>query len=263
VNSDFNHFGTDEWVAQEEARLREAEAAGRLSFRLRHVWYRIDPRLRLLGGLALAALVPLVVHNDYHLRVAGFTGLFISLSLGLNVVAGFAGLLDLGYVAFYGIGAYGYAMLASPHFNQHWPFWLVLPLVALVSALFGLLLGSPSLRLRGDYLAIVTLGFGQIAGILFLNLDRVNLPFLHLDKPLNITGGPNGIIKIDDITVFGYTFDNVTRYYYLILVFTGLILLVIYHLDRSRIGRAWRAIREDELASLLPGRGRSFPPIST
>jgi ABC-type branched-subunit amino acid transport system permease subunit len=125
--------------------------------------------------------------------------------------------------------------------------------VALVSALFGLLLGSPSLRLRGDYLAIVTLGFGQIAGILFLNLDRVNLPFLHLDKPLNITGGPNGIIKIDDITVFGYTFDNVTRYYYLILVFTGLILLVIYHLDRSRIGRAWRAIREDELAAQTMG----------
>jgi branched-chain amino acid transport system permease protein len=253
VNSDFNHFGTDEWVAQEEARLREAEAAGRLSFRLRHVWDRIDPRLRLLGGLALAALVPLVVHNDYHLRVAGFTGLFISLSLGLNVVAGFAGLLDLGYVAFYGIGAYGYATLASPHFNQHWPFWVVLPLVALISALFGLLLGSPSLRLRGDYLAIVTLGFCQIAGILFLNLDRVNVPFLHLDKPLNITGGPNGIIKIDDITVLGYTFDNVTRYYYLILVFTGLMLIAIYHLDRSRIGRAWRAIREDELAAQTMG----------
>jgi hypothetical protein len=143
MTSDFNQFGTDEWVAQEEARRREAEAAGRLTFRLRRAWDRIDPRLRLLAGLALAALVPLVVHNDYHLRVAGITGLFISLSLGLNVVAGFAGLLDLGYVAFYGIGAYGYAMLASPHFDQHWPFWLVLPLVALVSALFGLLLGSP------------------------------------------------------------------------------------------------------------------------
>jgi branched-chain amino acid transport system permease protein len=253
VTSDFNHFGTDEWVVQEEARRKEAEAAGRLTFRLRRAWDQIDPRLRLLAGLALAALVPLVVHNNYHLRVAGITGLFISLSLGLNVVAGFAGLLDLGYVAFYGIGAYGYALLASPHFDQHWPFWLVLPLVALVSALFGLLLGSPSLRLRGDYLAIVTLGFGQIAGILFLNLDRVNLPFLHLDKPLNITGGPNGIIKIDDITVLGYTFDNVTRYYYLILVFTGLILIAIYHLHRSRIGRAWRAIREDELAAQTMG----------
>ena len=253
MSTDFNQFGADEWVAQEEARRREAEAAGRLSFRLRRAWDRIDPRLRLLAGMALAALVPLVVHNDYHLRVAGFTGLFISLSLGLNVVAGFAGLLDLGYVAFYGIGAYSYALLASPHFHQHWPFWLVLPLVVFLSALFGLLLGSPSLRLRGDYLAIVTLGFGQIASILFLNMDRVNLPFLHPGKPLNITGGPNGIINIDDIRILGYTFDSVTRYYYLILVFTALILIAIYHLDRSRIGRAWRAIREDELAAQIMG----------
>jgi branched-chain amino acid transport system permease protein len=253
AKQDWEQFGKDEWVAREEARLREAEATGRLSFRLRRAWKSVDSRLKLLAVLALASTLPLFVHNTYLMRVAGLTGLYIILSLGLNVVAGFAGLLDLGYVAFYGLGAYTYALLASPQFNQHWPFWLVLPLVVFITALFGLLLGSPSLRLRGDYLAIVTLGFGQIASLLFLNLDRVNLPFLYLDQPLNITGGPNGIINVDDIRILGYTVETVNGYYYLILIFVALVFLVVFHLDRSRIGRAWRAIREDELAAQTMG----------
>jgi branched-chain amino acid transport system permease protein len=240
---DGEQFGKDEWAAREETRRREAEAAGGLSFRLRQVWKGVDPRLKMLAALAVASTLPLLVHNSYLLRVAGLTGLYIMLSLGLNVVAGFAGLLDLGYVAFYGLGAYIYALLASPQFHQHWPFCLVLPLVILVTALFGLLLGSPSLRLRGDYLAIVTLGFGQIASLLFLNLDR----------PLNITGGPNGIINVDDIRILGYTVETVSGYYHLILVFVALVFLVAFHLDRSRIGRAWRAIREDELAAQSMG----------
>ena len=111
-------------------------------------------------------LLPLVTQNNYVLRVAGLTGLYAILALGLNVVAGLAGLLDLGYVAFYGLGAYLYALLASPQFGQHWPFLLLLPLVVLAGLLCGLVLGAPSLRLRGDYLAIVTLGFGQIANLL-------------------------------------------------------------------------------------------------
>jgi len=253
INPEREQFGEDEWVAREEARLREAEVAGGLSFQLRRAWKRVDDRLKLLAALAVASTLPLFVHNPYLMRVAGLTGLYIMLSLGLNVVAGFAGILDLGYVAFYGLGAYAYALLASPQFHQHWPFWLVLPLVILITALLGFLLGSPSMRLRGDYLAIVTLGFGQIASLLFLNLDRVRLPFLRLEKPLNITGGPNGIINVDDIRILGYTVETVTGYYYLILLFVALVFLVVFHLDRSRIGRAWRAIREDELAAQTMG----------
>ncbi|MFQ5812238.1 MAG: branched-chain amino acid ABC transporter permease [Anaerolineae bacterium] len=253
INPEREQFGEDEWAAREEARRREAEAAGRLSFRLRRVWKGVDSRLKMLLALAAASTLPLLVHNPYLMRVAGLTGLYIMLSLGLNVVAGFTGLLDLGYVAFYGLGAYAYALLASPQFHQHWPFWLILPLVVFVTALLGRLLGSPSLRLRGDYLAIVTLGFGQIANLLFLNLDRVRLPFLHLEKPLNITGGPNGIINVDDIRILGHTVETVTGYYYLILAFVALIFLVVFHLDRSRTGRAWRAVREDELAAQTMG----------
>ncbi len=164
--------------------------------------------------LGAAALLPWLVPGPYVARVAGLTGLYVILSLGLNVVAGLGGLLDLGYVAFYGVGAYLYALLASPQFGQHWPFLLVLPLAVLVVAL----LGSPSLRLRGDYLAIVTLGFGQIASLLFLNLDRVELPFLGSRQPLNITGGPNGIINVDDIALFGLPVQTPAAYYELILL---------------------------------------------
>jgi branched-chain amino acid transport system permease protein len=253
AKSDGAQFGRDEWVAHEETRLREAEAAGGLGFRTRRAWKHTDARFKLLIGLILAGVIPLLVQDAYLMRVAGLTGLYMILSLGLNVVTGLAGLLDLGYVAFYGLGAYTYALLASPQFQQHWPFWLLLPLAIFITALFGLLLGSPSLRLRGDYLAIVTLGFGQIVSLLFLNLDRVNVPFLHPETPLNITGGPNGIINVDDISVLGYTVETVTGYYYLILVFVVLVFLAVYHLDRSRIGRAWRAIREDELAAQTMG----------
>jgi len=247
----WEQFGRDEWVAREEARRREAEAAGKLSYRLRRAWERVDGRLKLLAMLAVAGALPLFVHNPYLMRVAGLTGLYVILAMGLNVVAGFAGLLDLGYVAFYGVGAYVYALLASPQFDRHWPFWLVLPLVILVTALLGRLLGSPSLRLRGDYLAIVTLGFGQIACLLFINLDRLHVPFL--ERPLNITGGPNGILNVDDIRILGYTVNTVVEYYYLILAFIAAVFLLVFHLDRSRIGRAWRAIREDELAAQTMG----------
>lgn len=251
--SRWKRFGEDEWAAREKERLREREGAGKLRFQLQRAWRRLDGRLKLLAALAVAATLPLLVRDTYVIRVAGLTALYVILALGLNVVAGFAGLLDLGYVAFYGLGAYAYALLASPHLHQHWPFWLALPLVVLITALLGRLLGSSSLRLRGDYLAIVTLGFGQIAGLLFLNLDRVNVPFLDLDRPLNITGGPNGIINVDDVCLLGYTVGTATGYYYLILVFAALVFLAIYHLHRSRIGRAWRAIREDELAARTMG----------
>ena len=187
-------------------------------------------------------------------RILDFALIYAMLALGLNIVVGFAGLLDLGYIAFYAVGAYTWALLASPQFGLHLPFWIVLPIGAAVAALFGLLLGAPTLRLRGDYLAIVTLGFGEIIRI-FLN---------NLDHPVNVTNGPIGINKIDPISiggadftraheVFGITFSGVHIYYYVLLALLFLTVVVCVRLERSRIGRAWVAIREDELAAQAMG----------
>ena len=135
-------------------------------------------------GLCLAPFVIGAALGNAWVRILDFAALYIMLALGLNIVVGFAGLLDLGYIAFYAVGAYLYALLASPQFGLHWPVWAILPLGALVAGIFGVLLGTPTLRLRGDYLAIVTLGFGEIIRI-FLN---------NLNAPINITNGPQGEI---------------------------------------------------------------------
>ncbi len=219
-----------------------------------------DRRKALMGmvliGVALALLPFLVgkgLGNSW-VRVLDFALLYVMLALGLNIVVGFAGLLDLGYIAFYAVGAYLYALLASPHFGLHWPVWAVLPLGALVAGLFGVLLGAPTLRLRGDYLAIVTLGFGEIVRI-FIN---------NLNAPVNITNGPQGISQIDPVRiagvplsktleVFGISFPSVYLYYYLFLALTLLIVFVSIRLEDSRIGRAWVAIREDEIAAKACG----------
>ena len=187
-------------------------------------------------------------------RILDFTLLYIMLALGLNIVVGYAGLLDLGYIAFYAVGAYLYALLASPHFGLHLPFWALLPIGALVAGMFGVLLGAPTLRLRGDYLAIVTLGFGEIIRI-FLN---------NLNAPVNITNGPQGVNLIDPIqlggfsfgqthSLFGLSFPSVYTYYYLFLLLTLVIVFVSLRLQDSRIGRAWVAIREDEVAAEATG----------
>lgn len=187
-------------------------------------------------------------------RILDHTLLYIMLALGLNIVVGFAGLLDLGYVAFFAVGAYLYALLASPQFGLHLPFWTLLPLGALVACMFGVLLGAPTLRLRGDYLAIVTLGFGEIIRI-FLN---------NLNAPVNITNGPQGLNMIDPIMlgdfsfsrtqqILGITFSSVHNYYYLFLALTLLIIFISIRLENSRIGRAWVAIREDEVAAQAMG----------
>jgi branched-chain amino acid transport system permease protein len=187
-------------------------------------------------------------------RIVDFALLYAMLALGLNIVVGFAGLLDLGYIAFYAVGAYAYALLASPHFGVHLPFWVLLPIGALIAAVFGVLLGAPTLRLRGDYLAIVTLGFGEIIRI-FLN---------NLNAPINITNGPQGVNRIDPVQVgsfqftrteeiFGIAFPGTHLHYYL---FLGLLMLVIFislRLEDSRLGRAWIAIREDEIAAQSMG----------
>jgi branched-chain amino acid transport system permease protein len=187
-------------------------------------------------------------------RITNLAILFVLLSLGLNIVVGFAGLLDLGYIAFYAVGAYVYALLASPHFGIHLPFWVILPIGAAVACLFGVMLGAPTLKLRGDYLAIVTLGFGEIIRI-FLN---------NLSEPINLTNGPKGISRIDSIQLWGMDFgattrfgsfalDGLIKYYYLLLFILIIVIIINIRLQNSRIGRAWEAIREDELAARAMG----------
>ena len=187
-------------------------------------------------------------------RIIDIALLFVMLALGLNIVVGFAGLLDLGYIAFFAVGAYCYALLASPQFGIHWSFLALLPLGALVAAVFGVILGAPTLKLRGDYLAIVTLGFGEIIRIFLVNLNR----------PLNITNGPRGITLIDPLQGAGislsktYTYEwfslaPVHMYYFVFLACALLTIFISLRLENSRIGRAWVAIREDELAAAAMG----------
>jgi branched-chain amino acid transport system permease protein len=199
---------------------------------------RLQSRRIVLGVLALLLLaVPALVRNDASVNTLVDIGLYVVLALGLNITVGFAGLLDLGYAAFFAIGAYTYAMLASPQFGLHLQFWVLLFLAAALAAIFGLILGAPTLRLRGDYLAIVTLGFGQIVPQVFQNLTKY-------------TGGPNGISALDVPSFFAWSFgQSATPFYYVTLAALGLVLLLVNNLRDSRLGRAWMAIREDELAA--------------
>ncbi|HRH80656.1 MAG TPA: ABC transporter ATP-binding protein [Thiobacillaceae bacterium] len=203
--------------------------------------------------VALPFLTGAALGNSW-VRVLDFALLYVMLALGLNIVVGYAGLLDLGYVAFYALGAYLYAWLASPHFGVHLPFWAVLPLGAALAGLFGVLLGAPTLRLRGDYLAIVTLGFGEIIRI-FMN---------NLNAPVNITNGPQGINLIDPVALGGFRFAGTQQvlgvslpstylFYYLFLAFTLAAIFIAMRLQDSRIGRAWAALREDEVAAAAMG----------
>ena len=204
----------------------------------------LQRKLALAAALgAIALLAPLLAPSDYVVGVLARICLYATLALGLNIVVGFAGLLDIGYVAFFGIGSYVYAFLASPQFGLHLPFLLALPIVVLVTALFGILIGAPTLRLGGDYLAIVTLGFGEITYLLLLNLDR----------PINITNGPSGIIDIDPPALLGHAMGGNMQYYYLFLAVLALALIASNRLQHSRIGWAWQAIREDELAARAMG----------
>jgi branched-chain amino acid transport system permease protein len=222
----------------------------------------------LLAALALIAL-PLVAQQfgQGWVRIMATALLYVLLALGLNIVVGYAGLLDLGFVAFYAVGAYMYALLASPHLFEtfesiarvlpnglHTPIWLVVPLAALLAAMAGALLGAPTLKLRGDYLAIVTLGFGEIIRV-FMN---------NLEHPVNITNGPRGLDRIDSMRLFGFDFGkaltigdfripSVTLYYYLFLVLVVFSVVICHRLELSRIGRAWMAIREDEIAAKAMG----------
>ena len=247
------------------------------------------------AGLVLFAVAALAFpfiassYGNSWVRIMDLALLYIMLALGLNIVVGFAGLLDLGYIAFYALGAYLTGLLASPQFatvleslvNQYQPLgeaviafvgpevaqqgihlslWVILPLAALVAGLFGALLGAPTLKLRGDYLAIVTLGFGEIIRI-FMN---------NLNGPINITNGPQGINLIDPVRIFGvslggeagsgavvrigsWSMPSVNAYYFLFLALCLIIVFFSYRLQDSRLGRAWVAIREDEIAAKAMG----------
>ena len=225
--------------------------------------------------VAIALLLPLaeLLTGGYLISVTYSIELYVMLAIGLNIVVGFTGLLDLGYVAFFAVGAYVYGIFASPQLGDvvhktiyflvpatatsgiHISMWVLLPLAGLVAALFGALIGIPTLRLRGDYLAIVTLGFGEITRI-FAN---------NLDSPINITNGPSGVTSIDPIWIGSYSFGDPNHYlgpfrftpflnyYYLVFV---LILITVFFVNRlatSRVGRAWGAIREDETAAEVAG----------
>ncbi|WP_431102696.1 ABC transporter permease subunit [Roseateles noduli] len=222
----------------------------------------------LIAG-ALLLVLPLFAQQfgNGPVRIIDLALLYVLLALGLNIVVGYAGLLDLGYVAFYAVGAYLFALLNSPHLAEnfehiaaafpnglHLPLLLAIALAALLAGLFGVLLGAPTLKLRGDYLAIVTLGFGEIIRV-FLN---------NMEYPLNITNGPRGIGQIDGVHFWGFEFsqnheilgfavNSVSMYYYLFLALVVGSVLVCYRLENSRIGRAWMAIREDEIAAKAMG----------
>jgi len=208
--------------------------------------------MTIIGGMAivavllpvLAALPPLSVFQGQGVWVNGFSnaGVFVLLAIGLNIVVGLAGLLDLGYAAFFAIGAYTYAYAASPYSGQHLPFLPMLLVGAFVAATFGVMLGAPTLRLRGDYLAIVTLGFGEIVPIVFLNANQYT----------NGTNGIGGIYK-PEIPGVEFTLLNPWPFYGLMIVLVTITMLLVYRLQESRIGRAWMAIREDELAAASNG----------
>jgi branched-chain amino acid transport system permease protein len=227
-----------------------------------------NQQLSILAVFAFAVpWLVLSIGGNYWVRVFDFALLYAFLALGLNIVVGFAGLLDLGYVAFYAVGAYCAGLLASPHLPHafelirgvfptglHTNYLFIVPIAGLLAACFGVLLGAPTLKLRGDYLAIVTLGFGEIIRI-FLN---------NLDRPINLTNGPKGINGIDPMSVSGKSLGkawhfvgmdipSVVLYYYVFLLLVCLVILICARLQHSRIGRAWIAIREDEIAAKAMG----------
>ncbi len=228
--------------------------------------------------LTVGLLLPLfeLLTGGYLLTVTYSIELYVLLAIGLNIVVGFTGLLDLGYVAFFAVGAYVYGLFASPQFydithqtlyflvpqsgpsatpGYHFSMLVLMPIAGAAAALFGALIGIPTLRLRGDYLAIVTLGFGEITRI-FAN---------NLDQPINITNGPNGLLNIDPVWIGNYSFGNPNNYlgpfhippflnyYYLVLLLILMTVFIVSRLERSRVGRAWAAIREDETAAQVAG----------
>ena len=240
--------------------------------------------------VALLMVMPFAVGmiGTAWVRIIDYTLLYVMLAMGLNLVVGFAGLLDLGYIAFYAVGAYMVGLLASPHLSEnfatihaafpeglHAPLWVIIPLGAALAACAGLILGMPILKLRGDYLALVTLGFGEIIRIFINNLGKntvvkgdgwweMIVAFIKGEDSFNFTNGPRGITRIDPVSIFGHklsqpldlgfvTLTKEAQYYYLFLILAAFTIFVCYRLQKSRLGRAWMALREDDVAAKAMG----------
>ena len=245
-------IGRDEWVEQ-EAERRES-GRGPLD-PLRRGFERIPYGLRVAALCAVAALLPQFTSDEFIIRVALDCVLFGMLALGLNVIVGLTGQLDLGYVVYYGFGAYIFAELSSEQLGVHWATWQSIPVTVVACGLIGFILGQTARRLSGDYLAIVTLFYAQMFVLMANNIDRITLPWS--DSPLTLTGGPNGIVGIDTMKLpaiwgfDGFELLTVKNYFYLAIVAFGIVMLVVHLLDQSRTGRAWRSLRDDPLAAQL------------
>jgi ABC-type branched-subunit amino acid transport system permease subunit len=234
-------IGVDSWVAESDT--RRARGRGPLGF-LGWGWESAPDSAKLLAFVAIAASLPFwLLKSEGDLFNFGlFTLIFVGLGLGLQVVVGLAGLLDLGYVAFYGIGAYAYALLSSGYYGHHWPAEATLPIAMGAAVIPAAILGFAARRLLGDYLAIVTLFFAQA----FLVFTNVTNPTLF---GKGITGGANGIPNLDPLTFFGYKLTSTKQLYFFTLGAVVVVAAAIYLANQSRIGRAWRASREDPLAA--------------
>jgi branched-chain amino acid transport system permease protein len=232
-------IGVDSWVAQAEGR----RARGRWPVvLLARGWGWTPDPLKLLVFVGLASTFPFWLSEGDLFNFGLFTLLYVALALGLNVAVGFAGLLDLGYVAFFGIGAYTYALLSSSHYGIHWPAEATIPISMAAAALVGLILGSTSRRLLGDYLAIVTLFFLQA----FAAFTNTANPTVH---GVGLTGGPNGIANLDPLNFFGYKLISTKQYYFFLLIVVAIVATALHFANQSRTGRALRALREDPLAA--------------
>ncbi len=241
--TDRPQIGVDEWVAEAEERVERRRGLGAL---LGRGWKTTPPPAKLLLLLAVAGTLPFWLNEGDLFSYGLYTLLYATLALGLNIVVGFAGLLDLGYVAFYGVGAYSYALLSSNHYGIHWQAELTIPIAVAGTALVGLVLGFSSRRLLGDYLAIVTLFFGQ-AFVAFTNNANPHV------AGKGLTGGPNGIPGVDPLDFFGYKLHSTKQYVYFLLIVLALVAAGLYFLEHSRTGRAWKALREDPLAAEVMG----------
>jgi branched-chain amino acid transport system permease protein len=241
--------GADEWVQRSGERITGPRGVVGAVVRTADR----TPRILLLAAfVGLACAIPLLSSNGYVIGVDADTMLYVLLAVGLNVTVGWAGLLDLGYVIFYGFAAYLFAELSSSHYNLHWPTWQSVPIVVASTVLLGFVLALPSRRLRGDYFAIVTLFFLQIFNNLTTN--GYAWDFLGLSAPHDVTGGPTGITNVDPFRVFGHALTNSPNDYVWVGAAGFTVVVVLFHfVNRSRTGRAWRAIREDQLAAEMMG----------
>lgn len=222
--------------------------------------YLIDMgnRVKWMIGLAVIAfLLPYSASQgpayQSYMEVAALVGIYVAMALGLNIVVGLAGLLDLGFVAFFAVGAYTYGIFATAQAANFMPFgdyplsgesfWIFILIGCFVAAVFGILLGIPVLRVKGDYLAIVTLGFGEIIRIVFNNMD----------KPINITNGAMGLSSVAPPRIFGIDLIFPSQFYYVVVVVVLLVIYIVRQLEHSKIGRAWKAVRENEIAAQAMG----------